>query len=104
MARPPVAMTAGGALKLGGDAPDQPVDLAGHAVDHAALQRLDGGLADGRARLDELHLAQLGRPGGERVQRDLDAGRQRAAEELARSLTTSKLVDVPKSTTMHGPP
>ena len=80
--------------------PDHPVDLAGEAIDHAGLQALHGVLADDRAGPGRLDLAQLGGAGGKRVNRDLDARRERAAEELAAPLTTSKLVEVPKSTTM----
>ena len=68
--------------ELRGDPADHPVDLPGEAVDEPGLQRLLGGLADHRARLDELDLEQPGGPGGQRIDRDLDAGGQRAAEEL----------------------
>ena len=47
------------------------------------LQRLDRALADHGAGLGQLDLEQPGGPGGQRVERDLDAGRERAAEELA---------------------
>ena len=84
---------------------DDPVDLAGEAEVHAGLQALDGVLADHRARLGRLDLAQLGGPGGERVEGDLDArARTRRRGTRPCALITSKFVVVPKSTTIDGPP
>src|SRR3712207_7015270 len=48
-----------------------------------SLQALDRVLADHRTGLGRLDLAQLRRPRGQRVERNLDARRERPAEELA---------------------
>ena len=53
---------------------DDAVDPAGVAVDHAGADRLDGRLADQRARRGELDLGSLAARVGERLERDLDAG------------------------------
>lgn len=90
--------------ELVGDAANEPVHLAGEAVEQPRLQRLRGRLADDRARLDQLDLEQARRTGRERVDADLDPWGECAAEELPRADTTSKFVEVPKSTTMAGPP
>ena len=82
-ARPPVATTALYRAQLVDDRADDAVDLAGEAVHDAGLQALDGVLADDPRRLDQLDLAQLGGPGGQRVDGDLDARGQYPAEELA---------------------
>ena len=76
-------MTVAVPAELGDDPPHQPVDEPGEAVEDPALQHLDGVLADGLPGRDQLDLAQLRGPGGERLDRDLDAGGERAAEELA---------------------
>ena len=56
------------------------------------------------ARAEQLDLAQLGAAPAERLEGDVDAGGDRAADVLARAaLTTSKVVAVPKSTTIAGP-
>ena len=90
------------AAELGAHARDDAVDLAGEAVDDAALKRVHGVAPDHGRR------ARRGRPreprgaAEERLHRDLDAGREHAADVLARAETASKFVDVPKSTAMHG--
>ena len=61
----------------------EPVDLGGEAVQRAALDRLDRVLADDAAGLDELDLAQRRGPAEQRVEADLDAGEDGAAEVLA---------------------
>ena len=53
------------------------------AVDRAGLDRLDRGLADHAAGLDQLHPAQRGGPAEQGVQGDLDAGHDGAAQVLA---------------------
>src|SRR5207248_7808294 len=73
-------------------------DLAGEAVDHAGLQALDGVLADHPGWPDQLHLAQLGRAGGQRVDGDLDAGGERAAQVLAAG---GDHVEVRRGTEVH---
>ena len=60
------------------------VDLGGEAVDHARADRLDGRLADQRARRGEVDLGDRGGAAGERLHRDLDAGGDDAADVLAR--------------------
>ncbi len=70
-------------FELGDDPADQTVDLACEAEEDAGLQALHGVLADHRPRPDQLDLAQLRGARGQRVQRDLDAGGERAAQELA---------------------
>ena len=87
------------------DAGDEPVDEAGEAVDDAGLQRLDGVLADDVAGQGELDAAQLGAATGQRLERELDAGRDGSADVAVASSTTSKIVAVPlRSTTIAGPP
>ncbi len=82
-ASPPVAMIADGPSSSF-DTPAHAVDEAGVAVDRTGLDRLDGRLADHVARLDELDAAQCSGVLEQRVHADLDPGRDRAAEVLAR--------------------
>ena len=91
------------AAELGLHPPHDAVDLAGEAVDDAALQRVTE-LRRSRRRRDELDSREPRGAVEERLHRDLDAGREHAADVLAAAETTSKFVDVPKSTTMQGPP
>src|SRR5262249_56902831 len=72
------------AAELGPDVADDPVDLAGEAVDDPRLERGDRRLPDHRLRPDEVDLAEARRPGEERVHRDLDARREYPADVLAR--------------------
>ena len=76
------------------------VDLAGEAVDGARLDRLDRVAADHVAGLDQLDPAQRGGPAEERVEADLDAGGDGAAEVLALGRDRVEVVAVPKSTTI----
>ena len=62
---------------------DDPVDLAREAIDEAGLQAADGRLADHARRLGEVDLDEPRGAREERVHRDLDAGRQHAADVLA---------------------
>src|SRR5688572_24316789 len=59
------------------------VDLAGEPVDHARLDRFLRALADRVPRLLHVHPRQPRRPRRQRLQRDLDPGRDHAAEVLA---------------------
>ena len=59
------------------------VDLACEAVDDAAADRVDRGLADQRARRRQVHARQLRRTRVQRLHRDLDARRDDPAEVLA---------------------
>ena len=72
----------GGYAELLDHPADDPVDLAGEAEDHARLERLDGVLRDHRARAQQLDLAQLGATAAERLQGDVDAGGDGAADVL----------------------
>src|ERR1700723_3738526 len=69
--------------ELGAQAVDDRVDLAGGAVDDAGADGVDRGLADQRARRGDVDLGQGGGALGERLERDLDAGRDDPAEVLA---------------------
>src|SRR5262249_5920210 len=60
----------------------QPVDLRPQAVDGAGLDRRGGVLADDVAGLDELDGEERSRARVERVEADVDAGQDRAAEVL----------------------
>ena len=87
-ARYPVAITlhvVPVGAELGDHPGDDPLDLAGDAEDHSGLQRLDGVLGDHRARPEQLDLAQLGAAPAERLERDLDARGDRAADVLPRA-------------------
>src|SRR3954454_14102543 len=53
---------------------DDPVDLAGDAVQDAGLHRLDGVLGDHRPWADDLDLAELGAAPAECLQGDVDTG------------------------------
>src|SRR4051794_14858154 len=64
-------------------AADDPVGLPRVPVDHAGADGVHRRLADERARIGEVDLGQLGPPLGERVHRDLDAGRDDPAQVLA---------------------
>ena len=68
--------------ELGGDPGDQPVDQPGEPEHQPRLQRGDGVLPDRVRRHGELHRSQLRRPRREGLEADLDARRQRTAEEL----------------------
>ena len=95
----------GGRPELLLEAPAQPVDLAGEPVDDARLDRLDRRPADHAAGLDQLDPAQGGGLAEERLEGDLDArARWRRRGTRPWPLIASKVVAVPKSTTMHGPP
>src|ERR1700722_2318087 len=69
--------------ELGAQAVDDRVDLAGGAVDDAGADGVDCGLADQRAGRGDVDLGQGGGALGERLERDLDAGRDDPAEVLA---------------------
>ena len=63
--------------------PDDRVHLAREAEHHAGLDRLLGALADRVARLLDVHSRKARGAGGQRLERDLDPGRDHAAEVLA---------------------
>src|SRR5260370_195133 len=63
--------------------PGDPLALPGEPEEDAGLQRLTRFPADDAIRAGQLDLEQLRGPAGERVDGDLDAGRERAADELA---------------------
>ena len=65
------------------DALAHAVDQRRVAVDRARLDRLDGAAADHVAGLDQLDPAQRGGPAEQRVEADVDAGEDGAAEVLA---------------------
>ena len=69
--------------ELAADARDDLVHLPDEAVDEPRLQRRGGRLADHRRRCGELHAEQARGALEERVHRDLDPGREDAAEPLA---------------------
>ena len=82
---------------------DDPVDEAGEAVDDAGADRVDRRLADHERGATRSILRQPRGALGQRLQRDLDArGRSRRRGTRRRRETTSKVIAVPKSTTMHG--
>ena len=81
-ARPPVAIDRRRLADLGAHAPDDPVHLAGEAVDHSRLEAGDRRLADHGRRRGEVHLHQPRRAGEERLHRDLDPGGEDAADVL----------------------
>ena len=81
-ASPPVARILQGA-ELVGHAGADAVDLAGEPVDRARLERVDGVAADDVAGLRQLHPAERVGPLVQRVEADVDAGRDRAAQQLA---------------------
>ncbi len=82
-ASPPVATTgAVRRLELATDARDDPVDLAGGAVDEPALQAADGRLPDHGRRLDEVDVDEPRGAREERLHRDLDPGGEHAADVL----------------------
>ena len=62
-ASPPVAITRGRGAELGSQPPHDPLDLTGEPVDDPAADRVDGRLADQRARLGELDLRAAWRRG-----------------------------------------
>ena len=64
-------------------AADDPVDHRRVAEDHPGADRVDGRLADQRARLDEVDLRQRRGAVAQRLERDLDAREDHAAEVLA---------------------
>src|SRR3954462_8011352 len=68
--------------ELGDDAPDDPVDLPGEAVQETRLQSLHRRLADHRPWARDLHLDQSRRPSGQRIDGDLDPWGERPTEEL----------------------
>ena len=82
-ARPPVATTGRRAIELAADRRDDPVYLAGEAVDDAGLETSDRRLADHARRLDVVDLDEPRRTGEQRVHRDLDPRREDAADVLA---------------------
>ena len=82
-ARPPVATVCASTPSSSRIAPDDPVHLAGEAVDEPGLERRDRRLADHRRRRDEVDLDEPGRAREQRVHRDLDPGREHAADVLA---------------------
>ena len=86
------------------DPPDDPVHLAGEPVDEPGLEPTDGRLADHGRRRHEVDLHEPGRPGEERVHRDLDPGASTPPTYSPSGETMSKFVEVPKSTTMQGAP
>ena len=90
--------------ELAADRGDDAVDLTGEAVDDAGLEPADGRLPDHARRLDVVDLDEPRGAGEERLHRGLDPRREHAADVLARGETTSKFVDVPKSTTITGAP
>ena len=81
-ARPPVASMRGVA-QLFLDAAHDPVDQAGEAEDDARLDRGAAGAADRRLRLGQFDAGDAGRAFDQGGQRDLEPGRDRAAEVLA---------------------
>ncbi len=81
-ARPPVATTVASPSSFSMRDADA-VDLRGEPVDGAGLDRLGRVLADHAARLDQLDAEQRGGAAVQRVEADLDAGKDRAAEVLA---------------------
>ena len=82
-ASPPVAIARVSLPQLVAHALDDAVDLAGEAVDHAGADRVDGRLADDRARLLEVDAHELGGALVQGLHGDLDPGGDDAAEELA---------------------
>ena len=82
-ARPPVAISVGSPPSSRLDPARDPVDQPGEAEDHARLDRAAGRLADRGLRLGELDPADPRAALGQRRERDLDPGRDRAAEVLA---------------------
>ena len=72
------------AAELLAHAPDDAVDLAGEAVDDAALQRVHGVAPDHGRRGDELDAREARGAVEERLHRDRDARGQHAAHVLAR--------------------
>ena len=99
-----MTLTSPGSRPRAADHPgDHAVDLGGEAVEHPALQRLDGVLRDHRPRAEQLDLAQLGarRPS---ASREISMpGAMAPPTYSPRGATTSKVVAVPKSTTIDGP-
>ena len=84
-ARPPVATTSTSSLPSSPSMrPMIPSTAAGVAVDDAGADRLDRRLADRRARRREVDLRQLRAALGQRLEADLDARDEHAAEVLAR--------------------
>ena len=69
--------------QLGRHPPRDPLDLPGEPVHDPGLQRLDRVLADHPRRPGQLDLQQLRGAPGQRVDGDLDPGRERPADELA---------------------
>ena len=72
-ASPPVAIARVVLAELGAHRSTMPSTCAGEAVDHAGADRVDGRLADQRARLLEVDLRQLGARSVSASMRDLDA-------------------------------
>src|SRR4051812_1364624 len=69
--------------ELGNEPVDEPVDLGAEAVDHAGLDRFGRRLPDDVLRFYELHTAQARGLAEERIERDFDPGKNRAAEIFA---------------------
>ena len=82
-ANPPVAIAVASSPELLAQPAEDGVHLAGVPVDHARLDRLGRALPDRVARGLDVHPRQPRRPGGQRLQRDLDPGRDHAAQVLA---------------------
>jgi hypothetical protein len=83
---------------------DDPVDLAREPVHEPALEAADSGLPDHARRLREVDVHEPRRAGEERLHRDLDAGREHAADVLALRRDDVEVRRRPKSTTMAGAP
>ena len=103
-ARPPVATTFGSPPTSAAQALHDAVHHAGVPEEEAALHRLDGVAADGGPRHPELHPAQGGGGVDQRLLGDPQAGGDGPADVGADGSTTSKLVEVPKSTLITGAP
>ena len=93
-----------GVAELVDDPPAHAVDLRGVPVERAGLDRLDRRLPDDAAGLDQLDAPQRGGVVEQRVHGDGDAReRWRRPRYSPSAEMASKVVAVPRSTTMHGP-
>ena len=91
-------------LELAADPLDDPVHLAGEAVDEPGLERRRRRLADHGRRLREVDLDSRAAPPKSASIEISIPGASTPPTYSPAGETTSKFVDVPKSTTMHGAP
>ena len=90
--------------ELAADARDDPVDLAGEAVDRAALHAGHGRRADHRRRRDEVDLDSRAARANSASIEISTPGAITPPTYSPSDETDVEVVAVPKSTTTHGPP